>query len=165
MVGLKFCEDAPEILHERLPSASLVIANERRSVHLTQSLKVKRVLPFILEVAIRIQIHFHQPTVGKAEINSLLGWYATELRDRQAVPNAHIRYRTARKAHPGLCRVLVAVTRVTCRERYDRRPRVRVKTEGGDLGVVRMRCNDQYAILGRDLLAAKMHAGLFLAHR
>src|ERR1700730_15792742 len=101
-------DDVAEIAYKRLPSALRVTLNEPRAVHPTQHLEVKRFLPIPLKVAIRTQVHLPQPPVGQAEIDRMLRWHATKLRNGQAIQNAHLCNHVARKAHPWLRRGLIA---------------------------------------------------------
>ena len=132
----------------------------QRTVHLAQRSKIVRILALISEIPIRMQIHCFEPPIGKAEVDNPLGWHATELRNRQAVPNAHVRDLAARKANPRLPGVLISVACIPCRKRHHRRSHVSIKAKGGDFGVVGMRSNDQHAIVRRQLLAADMQARL-----
>jgi hypothetical protein len=49
-------------------------------------------------------------------------------------------YHVHRKLGHGLNTALVAVARLPCRHRYNRRPRVGIEPESGNLGVVGMGC-------------------------
>src|SRR5262249_17694118 len=132
-------------------------------VHTAERSEVRRIRSLTAEVAVGAGVHPGQAIIRKCQTNGSFARYPAKLWDGEAIPDPNLRDLAARKPTRRPYRINVTVACISRRNGHHRRSRIGVEPEGGDLGIVRMRRNDQHAIGGRYALPATVQNHVLLA--